>query len=225
MEQSRLRTGFIEDDDWDAIVAAIGRLVELGVRIDDTGGISLLQMKSRARRWITEYGIELIIVDYLQLVTTGDNRKFANREAEVSTISRELKTLARELNVPILALAQLSRALETRQSKVPQLSDLRESGGIENDADVVMFIYRDEVYNPETERPRQADIVVAKHRNGAIGQVALYFDQAKSRFENLDLVTMPDDEEIAFPVDGEEEREEVSYPPDEKAEELGEDYL
>jgi replicative DNA helicase len=200
IEQQKLRTGRFDDYTWEPLINAVGKLAELGeqgIRIDDTAGISLLQIRSRARRWVAEYGIELIIIDYLQLVTTGDNRKYENRQQEVSAISRGLKSLARELNVPVLALAQLSRQLESRQSKVPQLSDLRESGSIENDADVVMFIYRDEVYNPETERKGQADIIVAKHRNGPTGEVVLAFDQARSRFRDLDVAITPDGE-IAF---------------------------
>jgi replicative DNA helicase len=198
VEQQRLRTGYLLDGDWDPIVAALGRLSELGIRIDDTSGISLVQMRSRARRWIADYGIQLLIVDYLQLVAPGDNRKYENRQQEVSVISRGLKNLARELNVPVLALSQLSRALETRQSKVPQLSDLRESGSIENDADVVLFIYRDEVYNAATERKNQADLIVAKQRNGPIGQAILYFDQAQSRFANLETAYDPESGEIVF---------------------------
>jgi replicative DNA helicase len=200
IEQQKLRTGRILDEEWEPLVDAAAKLAELGergIRIDDTAGISLLQMRSRARRWIVEYGIELIIVDYLQLVTTGDTRRYENRQQQVSAISRGLKNLARELNVPVLALAQLSRALETRQSKIPQLSDLRESGSIENDSDVVMFIYRDEVYNPETERAGQADIIIAKQRNGPLGEVALAFNQARSRFGDLDIAITPDGE-IAF---------------------------
>ena len=198
VEQQRLRTGLLQDEDWDPLVVAVDRLAELGIRIDDTAGVSLLQMRSRARRWIVEYGIELLIVDYLQLLTPDDKRKYENRQAEVSAMSRGLKNLARELNVPVLALAQLSRALESRQSKVPQLSDLRESGSIENDADTVMFIYRDEVYNPQTERPNQADIIVAKQRNGPVGQVTLYFNQTQSRFTNLETAFDSVTGEIAF---------------------------
>jgi replicative DNA helicase len=204
IEQQRLRTGFLQDEDWDPLVETIGQLAELGIRIDDTAGISLTQMRSRARRWVAEYGIELIIVDYLQFITPSESRKYENRQQEVSAITRGLKNLARELNVPVLALAQLSRALESRQSKVPQLSDLRESGEIEQTADVVMLIYRDEVYNPETERPNQADIYVAKQRNGPIGQVVLHFNQAQSRFSNLDTAYDPDTGEIAFADEGDD---------------------
>lgn len=209
VEQQRLRTGLLQDEDWDPLVSAVDRLAALGIRIDDTGGISLMQMRSRARRWVAEYGIELLIVDYLQLIGPDEKRKYENRQAEVSAISRGLKNLARELNVPVLALAQLSRALESRQSKVPQLSDLRESGSIENDADTVMFIYRDEVYNAQTERPNQADIIVAKQRNGPVGQVTLYFNQARSRFSNLGTAYDAVTGEIAFADEDEDEVEEL----------------
>jgi len=187
IQQQTLRMGDFDDEHWAPLVATIGKLSDLGehgIRIDDTPGITLTQMRSRARRWIAEYNIELIIVDYLQLVNTGEKKGFENRQQEVATISRQLTAMARELNVPVLALAQLSRALEARQSKVPILSDLRESGGIENDADVVMFIYRDEIYTPNTTRRGEADIIIAKQRNGPLGEVTLHFDQAKSRFSN-----------------------------------------
>ena len=138
VEQQRLRTGRIEDDDWTNLIAAIGRLADLGIRIDDTAGITLVQMRSRARRWVAEYGIELIIVDYLQLVGSDKTRTYENRQVEVSALSQGLKNLARELNIPVLALAQLSRAVEGRQSKVPQLSDLRESGCLTGDTPIYL---------------------------------------------------------------------------------------
>ncbi len=147
-------------------------------------------MRSKARRLQAERGIDLIIVDYLQLmqsVASGSGKRNENRVQEISEISRNLKGLARELNVPVLALAQLSRAVESRQSKVPQLSDLRESGSIEQDADIVMFIYRDDVYNPDSERKNIADIIVAKHRNGPVGEVSLYFQTNQTRFRDLEL--------------------------------------
>src|ERR1019366_799264 len=205
MEQQKLRTGNLEDEDWSDLVEASVRLAGLGIRIKDKAGISLMEMRSVARRWVQEYGIELIIVDYLQLVESSEERKRDNREQEGSRVSRGLKNIARELNVPVLALAQLSRALETRQVKVPQLSDLRESGSIEQEADVGMFIYRDEVYNPQTERPRQADIIVAKHRSGPLGEVALYFNQAQLRFQNLDTWTDEENGEVAFAVEEEDD--------------------
>lgn len=216
VEQQRLRTGLFQDDDWTSLVATIGTLTELGIRIDDTAGMTLMQMRSRARRWVAEYGIELIIIDYLQLIGSDTTRKYENRQVEVSALSAALKNLARELNIPVLALAQLSRAVEGRQVKIPQLSDLRESGSIENEADVVMFIYRDEVYNPQTERKNQADIIVAKHRNGPVGEVALYCNQAQSRFDNLDVALLEDGGVLAFAVeDPEEDDERGSFPPDE----------
>ena len=140
-------------------------------------------MRSRARRLHAEYGIELLIIDYLQLMVGSRND---NRVQEVSEISRNLKGLARELNIPVICLSQLSRAVESRTSHVPQLSDLRESGSIEQDADVVMFIYREEMYNPETEKKNLAEIHIAKHRNGPTGVVKLFFDEARVSFKNLD---------------------------------------
>jgi replicative DNA helicase len=186
IDQQRLRTGWIEDDEWDRITDSIKRLSEAKIWIDDTAGISTVEMRSKARRLQAEHGVDLIIVDYLQLMqgSAGPTRN-KNREQEISEISRSLKGLARELNVPLLALAQLSRAVESRQSKVPQLSDLRESGSIEQDSDIVMFIYRDDVYNPESERKNIADIIVAKHRNGPVGEVSLYFQASQTRFRDL----------------------------------------
>jgi replicative DNA helicase len=189
IDQQRLRTGWIEDDEWERIVYAMGTLSEANIWIDDTAGISTVEMRSKARRLQAEHGIDLIIVDYLQLMqsTSGSGKRNENRVQEISEISRNLKGLARELNVPVLALAQLSRAVESRQSKVPQLSDLRESGSIEQDSDIVMFIYRDDVYNPETERKNIADIIVAKHRNGPVGTISLYFQASQTRFHDLEL--------------------------------------
>ena len=188
IDQQRLRTGWIEDEEWERIIYAMGTLSEANIWIDDTAGISTVEMRSKARRLHAEHGIDLIIVDYLQLMqaTVGGKRN-ENRVQEISEISRNLKGLARELNIPVLALAQLSRAVESRQSKVPQLSDLRESGSIEQDSDIVMFIYRDDVYNPESERKNIADIIVAKHRNGPVGEVSLYFQASQTRFRDLEV--------------------------------------
>jgi replicative DNA helicase len=188
IDQQRLRTGIIEEDEWDRIVFAMDTLSESNIWIDDTAGISTLEMRSKARRLHAEHGIDLIIVDYLQLMqaTIGGKRN-ENRVQEISEISRSLKGLARELNVPVLALAQLSRAVESRQSKVPQLSDLRESGSIEQDSDIVMFIYRDDLYNQESERKNIADIIIAKHRNGPVGEISLYFQASQTRFRDLEL--------------------------------------
>ncbi len=188
IDQQRLRTGIIEEEEWDRIVYAMDTLSESNIWIDDTAGISTMEMRSKARRLHAEHGIDLIIVDYLQLMqaTIGGKRN-ENRVQEISEISRSLKGLARELNIPVLALAQLSRAVESRQSKVPQLSDLRESGSIEQDSDIVMFIYRDDVYNQESERKNIADIIIAKHRNGPVGEISLYFQASQTRFRDLEL--------------------------------------
>jgi replicative DNA helicase len=188
IDQQRLRTGWIEDDEWDRIVYAMDTLAETNIWIDDTASISTTEMRSKARRLQAEQGIDLIIVDYLQLMqATIGGRRNENRVQEISEISRSLKALARELNVPVLALAQLSRAVETRQSKVPQLSDLRESGSIEQDSDIVMFIYRDDVYNQDSEKKNIADIIVAKHRNGPLGDISLYFQASQTRFRDLEI--------------------------------------
>ncbi len=188
IDQQRLRTGWIEDDEWERIIFAMGTLSETSIWIDDTAGISTMEMRSKARRLQAEHGVDLIIVDYLQLMqsTSGGSRN-KNREQEISEISRNLKGLAREINVPVMALAQLSRAVESRSSKIPQLSDLRESGSIEQDSDIVMFIYRDDVYNPESERKNIADIIIAKHRNGPVGEVSLFFQASQTRFRDLEV--------------------------------------
>jgi replicative DNA helicase len=191
IDQSRLRTGFLDDAEWERISVSVGELSKADIYVDDTPGITLVEMRSKARRLMMDHGFSLLIVDYLQLMQgsgTG-NRGHENRVQEVSEISRGLKGLARELNVPVVALAQLSRAVESRTEKKPQLSDLRESGSIEQDADIVMFIYRDEVYNPETDRKNIADIIVAKHRNGPVGQISLYFQAAQTRYRDLELRT------------------------------------
>jgi replicative DNA helicase len=195
VDQQRLRTGWIDDEEWERISESVGRLSQTNIYIDDTAGLPLVEMRSKARRLMMDKGFDLLIVDYLQLMQGGGAPgKGENRQQEISEISRGLKQLARELNVPVLALSQLSRAVESRADKKPQLSDLRESGSIEQDADVVMFIYRDEVYNPDTDRKNIADIIVAKHRNGPVGQVSLYFQAAQTRYRDLDLRT-PDDYE------------------------------
>lgn len=179
-----LRIGQLDDREWALFVEATGNLSNLRIYLDDTPALSPLQMRTKCRRLYSEFGLDLVLVDYLQLMIGGVARN-DNRVQEISFISRNLKQVARELNVPVLAAAQLSRAVEQRQDKRPQLSDLRESGSIEQDADVVLFIYRDEVYNENTERPNQADIIVAKHRNGPTGNVALYFRKELTQFANL----------------------------------------
>jgi replicative DNA helicase len=189
IDSHRLRMGFIDDSEWNSVVRAFGRLSEAPIFVDDTASVTMMDVRSKARRLAAEHGLDMIIVDYLQLMTSG--RRSDNRVQEISEISRGLKTLARELDVPIVALAQLSRAVESRQSHVPMLSDLRESGSIEQDADVVMFIYREEIYDPDTERRGIADIIVAKHRNGPVGTVHLRFFEKTARFADLELYREP----------------------------------
>lgn len=180
----RLREGQLDGRDWESFVAATESIGKLPVHLDDTPLIGVNEMRAKARRLHMEYGLDLIVVDYLQLLS-GDSRT-DNRVQEISYISRALKGLARDLNVPVMSAAQLSRAVEQRQDKRPMLSDLRESGSIEQDADVVMFIYRDEYYDPEgTEKPNLAEIVIAKHRNGPTGTVDLYFEKELAQFKNM----------------------------------------
>ncbi len=183
----QLRLGQLDQHEWERFVQASESLSKLPLFLDDTPAITPLHMRGKCRRLYREHGLDLIIVDYLQLMTSGFGTpgRSENRVQEVSAISRNLKELARELNVPVIAASQLSRAVESRGDKRPVLSDLRESGSIEQDADVVMFIYRDEVYNEDTERPNQADIIVAKHRNGPVGTVSLYFRKELTQFANL----------------------------------------
>ena len=191
VDQQALRSGMIDDAAWERISASVGRLAETNIYIDDTPGLSIVDMRSKARRLMLERGFDVLVVDYLQLMQgSSSSRGHENRVQEISEISRGLKALARELNVPVLALSQLSRAVEGRNDKKPQLSDLREPGAIEQDADVVMFIYREEVYNKETERPHIADIILAKHRNGPVGQVSLYFMGSQTRYRDLEVRRM-----------------------------------
>ena len=182
IDSQRLRTGEIAADEWEKISAAVNALGNAQIFLDDTPAITPIQLRTKCRRLHMEFGLDLIMVDYLQLMSSG--MRSENRVQEVSQISRNLKALARELNVPVVAAAQLSRAVEQRGDKRPMLSDLRESGSLEQDADVVMFIYRDEVYNEETERAGVAEIIVAKHRNGPTGKVDLVFQKELARFRN-----------------------------------------
>jgi len=186
IDSQRLRLGGLRDDEWPLFVEATGILSEVPIFIDDTPSISALQMRTKARRLHAEHGLDLVLVDYLQLMR-GDTRS-ENRVQEISAISRALKGLARELNTPVVAVSQLSRAVEARKDHQPMLSDLRESGAIEQDADVVMFIYREEIYDPDTERKNIADIIVAKHRNGPTGKVPLFFQKELARFHELERV-------------------------------------
>lgn len=184
LDLRRLRTGMLAEEDFQDIGRAMGVLGEAKIFIDDTPSINVLEMRTKSRRLQAEHGLDLLVVDYLQLMT-GRSRSIENRVQEISEISRSLKGLARELRIPVLALSQLSRAVESRPSKIPMLSDLRESGSIEQDADVVAFIYRDEYYHAETTRENIADIIVAKHRNGPTGKLELFFRKEQTRFENL----------------------------------------
>jgi replicative DNA helicase len=182
-----LRTGNLTDTDFEKIGDAMGTLSESKIFIDDTPGITVSDMRTKARREAHQNKLGLIIVDYLQLMSGGN--RFggdSNRVQEISEISRGLKAVARELNVPLIALSQLSRSVESRNPQIPQLSDLRESGSIEQDADVVAFLYREEYYNPETDRKNIMDVLIKKHRNGPIDNVELYFDREKQRISSLD---------------------------------------
>jgi len=181
IDAQRLRLGDLREREWPLFVQATGRLSDLPLYIDDTPSISVLQMRTKARRLHAEHGIDLIMVDYLQLMTAGDMRS-EGRVQEVSYISRSLKGLARELDVPLVAISQLSRAVEQRSDKRPILADLRASGSLEQDADVVMFIYRDEMYNPDTEQPNIAEVIIAKHRNGPTGAIQLFFRDRLAQF-------------------------------------------
>lgn len=181
IDAQRLRLGNLGESEWPLFVQATGRLSDLPLFIDDTPSLSVLQMRTKARRLHAEHGIDLVLVDYLQLMTIGDVRS-EGRVQEVSYISRSLKGLARELEVPLVAISQLSRAVEQRTDKRPILADLRASGSLEQDADVVMFIYRDELYNPDTELPSIAEIIVAKHRNGPTGSMQLVFRDHLAQF-------------------------------------------
>jgi replicative DNA helicase len=185
IDSQRLRRGQLNEDEWGRFMKAYSELSGILFFIDDSPGLSALEMRTKARRLHAEYGIDLMVVDYLQLMS-GDFRS-ENRVQEISTISRALKALARELNVPVLALSQLSRGVESRTDKRPILSDLRESGALEQDADVVMFIYRDEMYNEATDRPNIADVIVAKQRNGPTGTVALYFKKELAQFREAEI--------------------------------------
>ena len=182
-----IRTGNLSDDDFAKLSEAMGEMAEAPIYIDDTPGVSVLEMRTKARRAAHENELGLIIIDYLQLMQgSGSSQAQGNRVQEVSEISRGLKLLARELNVPVIALSQLSRSVESRQPQIPQLADLRESGSIEQDADIVMFIYREAYYNPETERENITDLILAKHRHGPTGTVELYFHPERLRFMSLD---------------------------------------
>ena len=179
-----LRTGNLSDTDWEKLIEGAGTIGSSRMIIDDTSGITISEMRSKCRKYKLEMGLDLVIIDYLQLMSGSNSRRNESRQQEISEISRSLKGLARELNVPVIALSQLSRAVEQRTDKRPMLSDLRESGAIEQDADVCMFIYRDDYYNPDTEDKNIAEIIIAKQRNGPIGTVRLAWMPQYTRFGN-----------------------------------------
>jgi len=185
IDSQRIRTGKLHDDDWPKLTRAVGMLTEAPLYIDDTPAISVLEMRSKVRRLASQYPIGMILVDYLQLMRGRTNNE--NRTQEISDISRSLKALAKEHNVPVLALSQLNRGLESRTDKRPMMSDLRESGAIEQDADIICFIYRDEVYNKAEDNPEKgtAEIIVGKQRNGPTGIVKLTFLKEFTMFENM----------------------------------------
>jgi replicative DNA helicase len=186
VDSQRLRLGYLNDEEWQHVSDAIGRLAQLPIFIDDSAGLTIHEIRSKSRRLEAEVGVDMLIVDYLQLMQ-GSARRDANRVQEVSEISRGLKVLARELNIPVVACAQLSRAVESRTNHVPMLSDLRESGSIEQDADIVMFIHREEMYNPETEKKGIAELHIAKHRNGPLTTIPLRFFNRTTKFADLEV--------------------------------------
>ena len=188
IDSHRLRLGQIDEEEWPVLVDAANTLAGSHIFIDDTPGATMMEIRSKARRLYAERGIDLILVDYMQLMSGGGSgHRGENRQQEISFISRSLKGLARELNVPVIALSQLSRAVESRANNKPVLSDLRESGSIEQDADVVIFVYREDYYNEETDRQNIADLMVAKHRHGTTGSVSLYFRKELTQFRDLEL--------------------------------------
>ena len=184
VDSQKLRTGTLTDSDWDAVVEGIGIIGNSKLIIDDTPGISISELRSKCRKMKLEYGLSIVIIDYLQLMSGSRKGGNDNRQQEISDISRSLKALARELHAPVIALSQLSRACETRTDHRPMLSDLRESGAIEQDADVVMFLYRDDYYNKDTEHPNEAEVIIAKQRNGPIGTVNLIWKPEYTKFVN-----------------------------------------
>jgi replicative DNA helicase len=185
VDSQAIRTGNLKDSDWEKLIEGAGVIGKSNLIIDDTPGISISEMRSKCRKYKLEHNLDLIIIDYLQLMSGSVGKRSESRQQEISEISRSLKALARELNVPVVALSQLSRGVESRPDKRPMLSDLRESGAIEQDADVVMFIYRDDYYNKDSEKKGIAEIIIAKQRNGPIGTVELVWLPNYTRFANL----------------------------------------
>ena len=185
LDAHRMRTGRLNDEEWSKLTFALGKMHEAPLYIDETPALNPIDLRARARRLYRQCGkLGLIVIDYLQLMSVASGGS-ENRATEISEISRSLKSLAKELNVPVIALSQLNRSLEQRPNKRPVMSDLRESGAIEQDADVIMFIYRDEVYNPDSPDKGSAEIIIGKQRNGPIGTVRLTFRGEHTRFENF----------------------------------------
>jgi replicative DNA helicase len=189
VDNQRIRTGTLMDNDWPRLSYALGRLSDSNIFIDDTPGLTALEVRSRARRIKAEHGLGLIVIDYLQLMQSRGRSE--NRQQEVSDISRSLKSLAREINVPVISLSQLSRAVEQRTDKKPYLADLRESGSLEQDADMVAFLYREDYYNPESDKKNITELIIAKQRNGPVGTVELLFQKEFSKFVGLEKYRKP----------------------------------
>ena len=186
VDSNKVRTGKIDDEDWMKLAGALGTLSEAGIYIDDTPGISVTEIRNKCRKLKLEKDIGLVVIDYLQLVQGSNAKRSGSREQEISEISRSLKILAKEINVPVIALSQLSRAPEQRPDHRPMLSDLRESGAIEQDADIVMFLYRDDYYNEESEKKNVAEVIIAKHRAGSTGTVELLWLGNYTKFANIE---------------------------------------
>ncbi len=185
IDAQRLRTGQLEDEEWTRLVETANRLNSAPIYIDDTAGITVMEMRSKARRLKAEHGLSVIFIDYLQLMQGRASKNSDNRQQEISEISRSLKALARELHVPVIALSQLSRSVESRQVKRPMLSDLRESGSLEQDADIVMFLYREDYYDKDTEAKNITEVIIAKHRNGPVDTIKLFFQKEFTKFRDL----------------------------------------
>ncbi|MBP3232658.1 MAG: replicative DNA helicase [Anaerovibrio sp.] len=185
IDSQKLKNGDLSNEDWDKLVRTADRVSSAPLYIDDTAGITVMELRSKARRLKAEHGLDLIIIDYLQLMQGRGRGGGDNRQQEISEISRSLKAVARELNVPVIALSQLSRSVESRQIKRPMLSDLRESGSLEQDADIVMFLYREDYYDPETANKNITEVIVAKHRNGPVDTIRMFFTKQFTRFNDL----------------------------------------
>ena len=185
VDSNKVMTGKLEEDDWSKLAGVVGPISDSGIYIDDTPGISIMEIRTKCRKLKMEKNIGLIVIDYIQLIQGSNNKRNGSREQEIAEISRSLKILAKELNVPVIALSQLSRAVEQRPDHRPMLSDLRESGSIEQDADIVMFLYRDDYYNPDSEEKDISEVIIAKHRAGSTGTVKLLWMGNYTKFVNL----------------------------------------